>query len=413
MPGVYLFEDENKKPLYIGKSINIRSRIKQHFEGFRDGTSKALHFFPKTKTLKIKVVNNDIEAIILESNYIRAYQPQYNSISKDDKSQVFIIFTDKPDTKIKIIHTTDIRTLDIDNYKTQIYGPFTNTHTAETVLKHIKNIFGYCLKPLNPRGTSCFNKHIEKCPGICDGTINHIQYQKHIGKIKKFLSGKFTALVKNYKRDIKNYSKKLEFEEANKLKYELQGIESTLSAKSSSLFLSVSEDLEYLNNRIISKLKHPKIQSPLYRIECYDLAHLQGDNYVGSMVVFTNFQPDIKQYRHFNIHDEDKSDPYAMRQILQRRFNHGEWHEPSLILLDGGIPQLSIAGKAVPNHIPVISLAKKKETILYLDEEGKKHEVNLRLNDPALTLLMRLRDEAHRFANTFHSSKHRKDVIYN
>src|SRR5512133_2878078 len=71
LPGIYIFEDENKKPLYIGKSISLKTRIKQHYEGCLDGSTKAANFIPQTHFLYLKIVNNDLEAVITESNYIK------------------------------------------------------------------------------------------------------------------------------------------------------------------------------------------------------------------------------------------------------------------------------------------------------------------------------------------------------
>src|SRR5262245_38638092 len=103
LPGIYIFEDANQKPLYIGKSLNLRSRLKQHYEGFVSGTTKASQFIPQTKTIYLKVVRNDIEAVIVEANFIKSYHPRYNAITKDDKSNTYIIFTNPPESKIRII----------------------------------------------------------------------------------------------------------------------------------------------------------------------------------------------------------------------------------------------------------------------------------------------------------------------
>ena len=100
-----------------------------------------------------------------------------------------------------------------------------------------------------------------------------------------------------------------------------------------------------------------------------------------------------------------------MKQIIKRRFRHPEWSAPDLIVLDGGIPQLSIATPAIPPHIPVIALAKKKETIYFYDSEFKIVTLNLPIEDPVLNLFRNLRDEAHRFANSFHTKQRRKSLI--
>lgn len=411
MPGVYIFEDENHEPLYIGKSISIRTRIKQHFEGYEKGTTKATNFIPQTKSLYLKIVQNDIEAIITEANYIKSYKPRYNSITKDDKSNVYIIFTNSPDTKIKIIHATDIQVLGLDDYQKQIFGPYTSSATAQILLKLIRNIFGFCLSPYNGRNKACFNYHISHCPGVCLSQITPENYQRHLGRAKKFLSGKFVALDKFLNREIIRAIKKQDFEKAETIKRQIEGLRQTINTRNSSLLLKLSDSTDSLQHRIVTTLNHPVLKSAPLRIECYDLAHMQGENYVGSMAVFVRGQASPADYRHFNIESPDKSDPFAMRQIIRRRFNHPEWGTPDLIILDGGKPQLSIVSPEIPKNIPVIALAKKQETIMFYDENQKVISISLPLEDPVLNLFRSVRDEAHRFANSFHRKQRRKSSL--
>ena len=410
-PGIYIFEDENKKPLYIGKSINLRSRIKQHYEGFQTASTKALNFIPQTKTLFVKVVNNDLEAVIMEANYIKSYLPRYNSATKDDKSNIYIIFTNTPDTKIKVIHATDVRTLDLDDYKKQVWGPYTSSKVTNVLLKEVRRIFGFCQSPFNSRNRPCFNYHLKHCPGACTGEMTVSEYQKHLGKIKKFFNGKFVMLEKSLNSQIKKAAKKQEYEKANLLKNQLLSLNQAISVKNSSLLLMLSDANDQLLPLIVNSLNHPKLNKPPRRIECYDLAHLQGESYVGSMVVFQNCSASNKDYRHFKIALPDRSDPHAMKQVLTRRFNHKEWPNPDLIVLDGGLPQLSTVSPAIPENIPVIALAKKRETIMFCGVDGKVVSINLDIDNPVLNLFRSIRDEAHRFANSYHRLLQSKKLV--
>jgi excinuclease UvrABC nuclease subunit len=408
--GVYIFEDKNKKPLYIGKSISLKTRIKQHFEGYTKGTSKAQNFIPLTKYLYLKLVNNDLEAVITEANYIKSYLPRYNSITKDGKSNIYIIFTNSPDTKIKIIHATDIQALELDDYKKQVFGPYTSTATADTLIKLIRRIFGYCNAPFNSRNRACFNYHLHHCSGACQFLITTTEYQRHLGLIKKFLGGQFKEIELHLSRQIKIAIRKQNYELANNIKNQIQSLHQVLTNKNSSLLLKLSDATDRLQHLIVSTLNHPLLKKTPVRIECYDLAHLQGENYVGSMSVFINGKPETSQYRHFNIKGIERSDPYAMKEIIKRRFNHPEWGRPDLIVLDGGIPQLSIVSSEIPNDTATVALAKKRETIYYYNN-GKVVSLNLNLEDPVLNLLRNARDEAHRFATTFHIKKRQKSFI--
>lgn len=410
MPGVYIFEDENKKPLYIGKSISLKTRIKQHYEGFQEGTTKALNFIPQTETLYLKIVNNDLEAVITESNFIKTYQPRYNAITKDGKSNIYIIFTNEPDTKIKIIHATDIRQLELDDYKKQVFGPYTSGKTAQTLIKLSRRIFGYCNAPFNTHSRACFNYHLNQCPGACQSLITPKQYHRHLGLIKKFLSGQFVQLERSLNRQIKTAIKKQNFEQANTIKLKINSLDQALKTQNSSLLLKLSDATDQLQHLIVDTLNHPLLTQPPVRTECYDLAHLQGENYVGSMAVFINGRPEPSLYRHFNIKGEERSDPHAMKEILSRRFNHPEWGMPDLIVLDGGVPQLSIVSSVIPSNISTIALAKKRETIYFYDSQNIT-SLNLNLEDPVLNLFRNIRDEAHRFATTFHIKKRQKSFL--
>jgi len=150
------------------------------------------------------------------------------------------------------------------------------------------------------------------------------------------------------------------------------------------------------------------------RIEAFDISNIQGQNAVGSMIVFTNGRSDKKWYRKFKIKTiHGANDPAMMAEIVARRFRHTtsketkSWPKSDLIILDGGKGQLNIALKAIPLKIPTIALAKKQEDI-YLPH--KKDPINFPKNSEALYLIQRIRDEAHRFAIGYFRKSHQQDV---
>jgi len=165
-----------------------------------------------------------------------------------------------------------------------------------------------------------------------------------------------------------------------------------------------------------------------HRIETYDISNIQGSHAVGSMIVFTDGQPDKKWYRKFKIKTiEGANDPAMMAEVLSRRFKHhadplsshrreswgeGEekraWPQPDLVILDGGKGQLNIVRKKINTTINIIALAKKHEEI-YLPD--RKTPISLTINSPAYFLIQRMRDEAHRFAITFYRQSHKKENL--
>jgi excinuclease ABC subunit C len=160
---------------------------------------------------------------------------------------------------------------------------------------------------------------------------------------------------------------------------------------------------------------------PPYRIECFDMSHLQGTNYVGSMVVFEDGLPIKKEYRHFNVKEvPGNNDVAAMEEVVRRRLAH--WQErqattkfrhPDLVIIDGGLPQLHAAEKAAETLgllglVEFTALAKREE-LLY--RPGSSDPIALERGSESLYLVQRIRDEAHRFAITFHRSKRGKSMV--
>ncbi len=370
-----------------------------------------MHFIPQTKYLYFKVLENDIQAIITEANYIKSFRPKYNSITKDDKSNLYIVFSNPPETRVLLSRATDLNTFNLDNYQNQVFGPYTSSSIAKTLLKHCRKTFGLCLHPFNSSQRSCFNFHLNQCPGACNGLITPAQYQDNINQIKKFLSGKFISLQKSIKGQIKKEIKLQNFEQADKLKKQYESLVYILSSGNSSLLLRLSDATPKTQLALVNTLAHPKLILPPHRIECYDLAHLQGTNYVGAMTVMVDGHLQNSEYRKFHVSSNSTSDPYAMKEIISRRFAHKEWTYPDLIILDGGKPQLNTVLPTVPEYIPVVALAKKRETLIFYDKNNKIINLNLNLEDPVLNQIIVLRDEAHRFGNTFHKKLRDKSML--
>lgn len=228
--------------------------------------------------------------------------------------------------------------------------------------------------------------------------------------IRRFLSGRFVSLKKELKHDIALASKAHDFESAAKLKTILDRLESTLFRPGLAGFLEFEEANTHALAELVALLGHPLLTVPPKRIECFDIAHLQKSSMVGGMSVFIEGQPSVDQYRHFIVKEIQSGDPGALKEILVRRFNHPEWGAPDLVILDGGIPQLSIVSSVIPPHIPVIALSKKRETIHFFDN-GHVINQNLPLHKSSLKLLQALRNEAHRFTTGFHQKK-QSELLY-
>lgn len=411
MPGIYIFQGEEKIPLYIGKSINIRTRIKQHLEASENRLSKQAAFVSLTKSLKYIRTDSDLSAIILEAELIKTLKPPYNSRSKDDKSSIYIIFENPPVSKISLVRASDLNLKDFKNPETQIYGPYQSKTVANLILKHARRIFGFCNAPFNKGERACFYYHIKFCPGACKGKITHSQYQQHLGQIKKFLSGSFKSLQKEFRIKIKTFAKDRNFEQALVLKKQLESLQNILNTSTNIHFLSLPAASTEALRQLFVKLNHPVLKSPPLRIECYDIANLGKSNQVGAMSVLIQGSPQPSEYRRFIINPPEPGDPQALRQVLIRRLKHSEWNKPDLIVLDGGVAQLNMVSKVIPEEIATVALSKKKETIHFY-RCGKLVNLNIPLHQPAVKILQVARDEVHRFVTGFHKKRRGKQMLY-
>lgn len=198
------------------------------------------------------------------------------------------------------------------------------------------------------------------------------------------------------------YSKQQNFERALKLKNQIELLTS-LGVPSHQPWEyqtnpNLTTDLSINRVRILCDLLKLKYKAN-FRLEGYDISHLSGSNVVGSMVVFNDGIKNTNEYRRFKIKLDQNDDALAMKEVLTRRFKHLEWALPDLVLLDGPMRDY--------NNIPIIGLEKKFETIIMPD--GTK--LRLPKSNLGLQLLMAVRDEAHRFAQSYHHVLRKKKMI--
>jgi excinuclease ABC subunit C len=257
---------------------------------------------------------------------------------------------------------------------------------------------------------ACFYYQIGRCLGVCAGKVTKDEYSKQVIKpIILFLQGKKNKIIKNYELRIKNLENKnrVGADDAilNKLRFEMNNMKHVLA---NSRVLSVGE--KYANDVVeLSKiLRLPKISE---RIEGYDIANIFGKEAVGSMIVFNGGEPDKTEYRKFRIKigQGQAKDVGMLREILERRFNNN-WPLPDLIIVDGAKAQLNAALRVLKQRkleIPPVAISKgaglrSAQAPDKLFFPGQTKPLELPLASPALHLIKRVRDEAHRFAIGYH-----------
>ena len=543
-PGSYQFRDAQGRVIYVGKAINLRSRVSSYFADpatLHPRTASMMSFADKVEWIEVR---NEVEALLLEYALIKEHKPRFNIRLQDDKSFPFMaITTDEQWPRAMMFRGKRRKGV-------RYFGPYVHPGAIRDTLELLLRTFPVrtCaaskFKQHERLGRPCLLFHIEKCSGPCVGEVSAADYKVHVDGLMKFLDGDNTEIVASMEKQMIAASEATDFERAAKIRDRLTAIHQVLEKQQmvgvqeddidvigiaqdeitaavqiffvrkgrvigrNGFVLDKVEDVspELLVDRILENVygdepalgipkqvlvpvlpeSHEAVEKWLsdvrttqvsvrvpmrgdkrelqetvtinasrelarhrlkrsadqhsrtmalndlqqllklphfpLRIECYDMAHLHGTDYVGSMVVLEDGLPAKTEYRRFKIKDVPGNDDYAaMREVLMRRLSAykkerdlpisergskpGKFaYPPQLILVDGGKGQLGVAIDVVKelgleNEIPVASLAKRLEEVFV---PNSSIPIDVPRGSEALFMLQVIRDEAHRFANTFH-----------
>lgn len=416
--GIYIFWQENI-PIYIGKALNLRNRLDSYF---------ALRLAPKTSrmvseanSISFLEVSSELEALILEAKLIRLNQPRYNFALKDDKHPLYIKIT--KESYPRVITSRKIEKGEkVINY----FGPFPSSSSVRAVLKMLRRIFPFSDHKLAKR--PCLYSHLGLC-NPCPNTIEQLKdnkekqrlakiYRKNIFRVKRILEGKMQTVRRELEKEMKVFSTKEAYEDAVAIRTQIEKLDYiTQPITDVSLFLenpNLVFDIRHEELSLLKKvlIKHINLPEKFSRIECFDVAHLTGTFPTASMVTFSEGEADKNLYRHFRIKQTRAQDDISsMREVARRRAaNLDSWGKPDLIVVDGGKAQVGVFKKVFDRlNIPVVGLAKRLETLI-VPFNSSFVEINL-ASGPALNLLKRVRNEAHRFARTYHHKLIKKSLI--
>jgi len=543
-PGSYQFRDAQGRVIYVGKAINLRSRVSSYFADpatLHPRTASMMSFADKVEWIEVR---NEVEALLLEYALIKEHKPRFNIRLQDDKSFPFMAITTDEEWPRAMMFRGKRRK------GVRYFGPYVHPGAIRDTLELLLRTFPVrtCaaskFRQHERLGRPCLLFHIEKCSGPCVGEVSAAEYKVHVDGLMKFLDGDNTEIVTTMEKQMIAASEATDFERAAKIRDRLTAIHQVLEKQQmvgvqeddidvigiaqdeitaavqiffvrkgrvigrNGFVLDKVEDVspELLVDRILENVygdepalgipkqvlvpvlpeSHEAVEKWLsdvrttqvsvrvpmrgdkrelqetvtinasrelarhrlkrsadqhsrtmalndlqqllklphfpLRIECYDMAHLHGTDYVGSMVVLEDGLPAKTEYRRFKIKDVPGNDDYAaMREVLMRRLSAykkerdlpisergskpGKFaYPPQLILVDGGKGQLGVAIDVVKelgleNEIPVASLAKRLEEVFV---PNSSMPIDVPRGSEALFMLQVIRDEAHRFANTFH-----------
>ncbi len=415
--GVYIFWLA-KEPIYIGKSVNIKARVKSHVQHARYSKKEAAIVHQATNITYLTTLSN-FDALILEARLIQKNKPRYNVLWKDDKHYLYIKISkdNSPYSWIRPVRK--------ENDGNSIYfGPFKSTFMTEKLLYELRKIVPFCTAgSVQKRG--CFYSRIGLC-NPCPSYIESLhdvqlkenlrkQYRSNIRKIMSILSGKSNVFTRSLEQELKKYADNLEFEKAIVVRNKLLQFSVLLDKRSfSEETLGVNIDIDELKNELQKFITNGfnRTISATYRIECYDISNLFGEQPTASMIVFKDGQFSKKDFRKFGVHYEGISDIRMMREALERRLEHDEWPYPDLILLDGGRPQLSTIFTLFKERgidIPLISIAKRPDRII--TPQSNFRPVNLTEYRLLFKLFQSMRDESHRFAKKYHVHLRNRNLL--
>ncbi len=425
--GVYCFKA--KKILYIGKAVNIKERVKNHFSprrSFSEGGSTAFKdslLAEKTEKVGYIKTQSEIEALLLEAELIKKHQPKFNVMWRDDKNYFYVGMTRESFPQIFITHQPFVATAPQGLRPNKKYvGPFVDGRALKETLKFLRKVFPYRSCRFLPK-KSCLWYHLNRCPAPCTLRSKIMEVAAVKEKLEKnaqkdaallfgIISGKKSQVLKNLKQEMKIASKNQDFERAKKIRDKIFALKKVLlSARVFGQQISEEPDEWQKTGNILREIIGN--QTNVSRIEAYDVSNIQGQEATGSMITFVDGKPNKSFYRKFKIKIAGKPNDTAMiKEILSRRLKHKEWGWPDLILIDGGKGQLNAALKARGKKeivASIMSLAKKHNELFI---QGRTKPLLLKnLPREISNLILRLRDEAHRFAITYHKKLREVDLL--
>lgn len=392
-PGLYLFKNADKEIIYIGKAKNIAKRVASYFtKQVDDKTSLLLDEATSIDTISTQ---SEIEALHLEAQLIKQYQPKFNILLKEGNPFIFLFISQ---AKVPTLSVTRKK-----EKKGTYFGPFISKKHAHSVYNFLLKTFR--LKLCNKKiEHGCLEYHIGICAGNCTPNFDLEFYKFTLELAKQLLKSNGKQALQLLDEQIKVATQNLQFEKAQQLhtyKHDIEVIINTLKKLSSMPSKQTKQSIDKNLPLLIKVKQRLKLTHIPYVIDCFDISHMQGQTIVGSCIRYVHGVPEKKSFRKFSIKTiADQDDYAALREIVQRRYkNHNQ--EPNLVIVDGGKGQIN-AIKPFIHHAELVGLAKREETIF---SSNLKELIKLDSHRPEDILLLQIRDYAHHFAISYHRTK--------
>ena len=414
-PGVYLMKDRLGRIIYVGKAKSLKKRVSSYFQRGRARTVSQ----PKIRALIEMIadldtieVKSEPEALLLEGKLIKQWRPRYNTDFTDDKR--FLLVRVDLGEELPRFRLTRLKKEDRSRY----FGPFAHSGLLRKTLTQMRRQFGILLADGTPEklpdGRWRLYDDVRSELYGADTIVTAEAYLRRAEAACTFLEGKSEEWLESLRNEMVSAAGRQEFEKAAELRDIVFALEKTLAKTRN--FERTDPTRPVRDDEALASLQLAlHLSSPPVTMECFDISHISGTFVVASMVRFTDGRPDKDNYRRFQIKSFIGNDDYrAMEEVVGRRYRRliaeGKLF-PDLVVIDGGRGQIGAALKAFValDAMPpaIIGLAKQHETIIFPDE---RPPLNLPLNHAGLNILQRLRDEAHRFANTYNADLRSKKI---
>ena len=403
-PGVYLMKDPAGLVVYVGKAKDLKKRLASYFIPRQRMTPKVAAMMDTVADLEWHEVRSETEALLLEGKLIKRWRPRWNILFRDDKQfpQIRVDLAD-PIPRFRIVRA---RNSDSARY----FGPFPHQQAVRRTINEMRKKFGILLVDANPaplpdgrwRLYGDVRSQIQKFPN----EVTAEEYGQRVTAACAFLEGKAGEWAEQTEADMRAAAAARDYEKAAELRDLLDALRRT--TEKSRRFLRENPLPRRDESGALDALATALgLARPPATAECFDISHISGTLAVASMVRFVDGQADKTGYRRFKIKSFEGNDDFrSMEEVVGRRYSRLAEEGrafPELVIIDGGLGQvgaaLSAFRKAGLTPPPLIGLAKREETIVF--PEGR--ELKLPRHDVGLALLMRIRDEAHRFANDFNA----------
>ena len=399
--------------IYVGKAKDLRRRVLSYFRPGARHAPKVRSMVNTVADFEFMTVRNEAEALLTEANLIKKYKPHFNILMRDDKR--YLALRADPDDPFPAFRTCRIVRDDGACY----FGPFPSSPVVRAAKDFVEKRWGLrgcaALAPDPETHRHCHADVVRFCTAPCEGRISMADYRARFDEACAFLRGERPQVIAELVEEMRSAAAAQDFSKAARIRDTVAALREM--TKSHFVRRRPEETRADAARGLAELAAALGMETPPRVIECADISNLFGTHSVASLVVAVNGLPDRRLYRHFRIETvEGADDPRSMAEVVRRRYGPdstllAKSPRADLFICDGGVTQLRAARAAFAEigvaDIPVVGLAERMEIIVTDDERG---DVVLPRDSQGLFVATRLRDEAHRFAITYHRSLREKTI---